>query len=85
MSDTKVVRTKVGRVVSNLMDKTAVVLVERRVKHALYGKYIRLSTKFHVHDKENVCSIGDTVTISECRPISKKKSWTLVDVVTKAN
>jgi len=85
MSDTKVIRTKVGRVVSNLMDKTAVVLVERRVKHALYGKYIRLSTKFHVHDHENVCNIGDTVTISECKPISKKKSWMLVDVVTKAS
>jgi len=85
MSDTKVIRTKVGRVVSNLMDKTAVVLIERRVKHALYGKYIRLSTKFHVHDGENVCNIGDTVTISECKPISKKKSWTLVDVVTKAS
>ena len=85
MSDAKVKRTKVGRVVSNRMDKTAVVLVERRVKHALYGKYIRLSTKFHVHDGDNVCNIGDTVTISECRPISKMKSWLLVDVVSKAN
>ena len=85
MSDLKVVRTKVGRVVSNRMDKTAVVLIERRVKHALYGKYIRLSTKFHVHDSDNVCNIGDTVTISECKPISKKKSWTLVNVVTKAS
>ncbi len=77
----KVVRTVTGRVVSDKMDKSAVVLVERKVRHPLYGKYIRRSTKLHVHDENNECQAGDTVTIQECRPISKSKSWRLVKVV----
>ncbi len=72
-----------GQVVSNKMDKTIVVMGERRVKHPLYGKFIRRSTKYHAHDANNECNIGDTVTIKECRPFSKTKSWTLVTVVDK--
>ncbi len=72
-----------GQVVSNKMDKTIVVMGERRVKHPLYGKFIRRSTKYHAHDVNNECNIGDTVTIKECRPMSKTKSWTLVKVVDK--
>ena len=71
----------VGRVISDKMDKSAVVLVERRVRHPLYGKYIRRSSKLHVHDANNDCRQGDTVTIQQCRPISKTKSWTLLEVV----
>ena len=74
-------RTVTGKVVSNRMDKTATVLIERKVKHPVYGKYIRRSTKLHVHDAENACQEGDTVTIEECRPLSKSKSWRLVVVV----
>jgi small subunit ribosomal protein S17 len=74
-------RTVTGKVVSNRMDKTATVLIERKVKHPVYGKYIRRSTKLHVHDAENACQEGDTVMIEECRPLSKSKSWRLVEVV----
>jgi len=74
-------RTAVGRVLSNKMEQTATVLVERRVKHPVYGKYIRRSQKFHVHDNENVLNIGDVVQIKECRPLSKTKSWTLDKVL----
>lgn len=77
-------RTLTGIVVSDKMSDTIVVLVERRVKHPKYGKFIRRSTKVHAHDKENQCHVGDVVTIKECRPISKTKSWTLVDVKEKA-
>jgi small subunit ribosomal protein S17 len=63
------------------MDKSAVVLVERKVRHPLYGKYIRRSTKLHIHDEKNECRQGDTVTIQETRPVSKTKSWALVEVV----
>jgi len=80
----KVVRTRVGRVVSNKMNKSITVLVERRVKHPLYGKYIRRSSKLHAHDENNECGIGDTVSITECRPISKTKTWRLVNVIEKA-
>ncbi|MEJ2179823.1 MAG: 30S ribosomal protein S17 [Gammaproteobacteria bacterium] len=83
-TDQKVVRTRIGRVVSNKMDKSITVMVERRVKHPLYGKYITRSTKLHAHDENNECGIGDTVSITECRPISKSKSWRLVDVIEKA-
>ena len=83
-TEQKVVRTTTGRVVSNKMDKSITVLVERRVKHPLYGKYIRRSTKLHAHDENNECGIGDTVSITECRPISKTKTWRLVSVVEKA-
>lgn len=85
MSENTTNRTESGRVISNKMDRTITVLVERRVKHPLYGKYIRRSTKLHVHDQENACNEGDEVTISECRPISKTKSWTLVEIVKRAN
>jgi small subunit ribosomal protein S17 len=66
------------------MDKTITVVVERFVKHPIYGKFIKRSTKMHAHDEANVCNEGDLVTISECRPLSKNKNWTLVDVVEKA-
>ncbi len=81
----KVQRTVVGRVVSDKMDKTVTVLVERQVRHPLYGKYIRRSTKLHVHDEDNTCRQGDVVRIRECRPIAKTKAWTLVEVVERAN
>ncbi|MCE5360472.1 MAG: 30S ribosomal protein S17 [Acidithiobacillus sp.] len=74
-------RSLVGTVVSNRMDKTIVVLVERRIQHPLYKKYIRRSKKFHAHDQENQCQIGDTVRIEECRPLSKTKTWRLVSIV----
>ena len=85
MSEAKTIRTKSGRVVSNKMDRTITVLVERKVKHPLYGKYIRLSTKLHVHDENNECNEGDQVVITECRPISKTKSWKLNEIVRKAS
>jgi len=85
MSDEKKVeRTVVGKVVSDKMEKSATVMIERYVRHPVYGKYIRRSTKFHVHDEENICRIGDTVKIKECRPVSKTKNWSLVEVVGKA-
>ncbi|BCO17463.1 30S ribosomal protein S17 [Alteromonas sp. McT4-15] len=78
------IRTVQGRVVSNKMDKTITVVVERFVKHPIYGKFIKRSTKLHAHDENNVCNQGDVVTVRECRPLSKNKTWTLVDVVEKA-
>jgi len=78
------VRTLTGKVVSDKMDKCIVVLIERRVQHPLYGKSIRRSTKLHAHDENNVAKLGDLVTIKESRPISKTKSWTLVEVVEAA-
>ncbi|MBL1276608.1 MAG: 30S ribosomal protein S17 [Ectothiorhodospiraceae bacterium] len=84
MSETKVIRTKSGRVISDKMNRSVTVLVERRVQHPLYGKFIRRSTKLHVHDENNDCKVGDEVTISECRPISKTKSWKLVEIVKRA-
>ncbi len=80
----KTLRTVEGRVVSNKMDKTVTVLVERQVKHALYGKYIRRSTKLHAHDADNACKEGDVVRVAECRPLSKTKNWRVVEVVTRA-
>ena len=80
----KKARTAAGRVVSNKMDKTIVVLIERRVKHPVYGKIIKRSTKIHAHDAKNDCVIGDAVTIKEVRPISKTKSWTLVSIDERA-
>ncbi len=78
------VRTVQGRVVSNKMDKTITIAVERKVKHPIYGKFIKRTTKLHAHDETNQCNEGDVVTIRECRPLSKSKTWMLVDVVTKA-
>jgi small subunit ribosomal protein S17 len=76
-------RTVTGKVISNKMDKSATVLIERKVKHPVYGKYIRRSTKLHIHDAENVCQEGDVVTIEQCRPLSKTKSWKLVEIVVR--
>ncbi|GGD59546.1 30S ribosomal protein S17 [Pseudoxanthomonas indica] len=86
MSDNKdkAQRTIEGRVVSNKMDKTVTVLVERQVKHALYGKYIRRSTKLHAHDAENSCKEGDVVRVVEIAPLSKTKNWRVVEIVTRA-
>ena len=83
MSEAKT-RTLQGRVISDKMDKSITVLIERRVKHPMYGKYITRSTKLKAHDETNQCNAGDVVTIRECAPISKSKNWTLVDVITKA-
>lgn len=77
----KTTRTVVGRVVSDKMNKSAVVIVERKVRHSLYGKYIRRSTKLHIHDENNECQAGDTVSIRECRPVSKTKFWMLIEVL----
>ncbi len=85
MSTTDVVkRTKTGRVVSNKMDKSVTVLLERQIKHALYGKYIKRSTKVHAHDEENSCTEGDKVLIAECRPLSKTKSWRVIEILERA-
>ena len=81
----KLKRTAIGRVTSNKMNQTATVVVERRVKHPMYGKYVRRSKKFHVHDPENVLAIGDVVQIKETRPISKTKSWALDRVLENAS
>ncbi|MDH5231270.1 MAG: 30S ribosomal protein S17 [Gammaproteobacteria bacterium] len=78
-------RTMQGRVVSNKMDKTITVLVERKVPHPVYGKYVKRSTKLHAHDENNVCQEGDVVTVKQTRPLSKSKCWALVEVVEKAN
>ena len=75
------VRTVTGRVISNKMNKTITVLVERQVKHPLYGKYIKRSSKLKAHDENNECREGDLVAIAQCRPISRHKSWRLVNVV----
>ena len=78
-------RTIKGKVISNKMDKTITVMVERQVKHPLYGKFMRRTTKLHAHDENNECRIGDIVNITSCRPMSKTKTWSLVEVVTRAN
>ncbi len=83
-TEAKIARSVSGRVVSNKMDKTITVMIERRVKHSLYGKYISRRTKLHAHDEKNECAEGDVVLIQECRPLSKSKSWRLVKVVERA-
>jgi small subunit ribosomal protein S17 len=80
----KVQRTVVGRVVSDKMDKTVSVAIERLIKHPVYGKYIRRTSKVLAHDAANECKPGDRVAISECRPISKNKSWAVVNIVESA-
>ncbi len=80
----KVQRTIVGRVVSDKMDKTVSVAIERLIKHPMYGKYIRRTTKVLAHDAANECKPGDRVAISECRPISKNKAWSVVNIVERA-
>ena len=77
-------RTQVGRVVSNKMDKSVTVLLERQIKHALYGKYIKRSTKVQAHDEDNNCGEGDKVMIAECRPLSKSKSWRVIEILERA-
>jgi small subunit ribosomal protein S17 len=77
-------RTATGKVVSNKMDKTVTVLIERRVKHPVYGKYMTRSSKVHAHDESNQCRIGDLVTVAESRPLSRTKTWKLVEVVEQA-
>jgi small subunit ribosomal protein S17 len=80
----KTQHTITGRVVSDSMDKTITLLVERLVRHPVYGKYIRRSTKLHAHDANNECRTGDVVEVAQCRPLSKTKSWRLIRVVTRA-
>jgi small subunit ribosomal protein S17 len=80
----KTQRTITGRVVSDKMDKTVSVAIERLIKHPVYGKYIRRTSKVLAHDAANECKPGDTVQISECRPISKNKSWSVVNVVERS-
>jgi small subunit ribosomal protein S17 len=82
--ENKVQRTVVGRVVSDKMDKTVSVAIERKIKHPVYGKYIRRTAKVLAHDAANECKTGDRVAISECRPISKNKSWSVVNIVERA-
>lgn len=76
-------KTRIGVVSSNKMDKTITVAVERRIKHPIYGKFLKKTTRFHAHDEKNECSIGDTVKIMETRPMSKTKRWRLVEIVEK--
>jgi len=83
-TEKKTLRTVEGRVVSNKMDKTVTVLVERQVKHALYGKYIKRSIKLHAHDADNACKEGDVVRVTEIAPMSKTKNWRVVEVITRA-
>ncbi|MDI6808111.1 MAG: 30S ribosomal protein S17 [Candidatus Eisenbacteria bacterium] len=78
-------KVRVGRVVSDKMDKTAVVLIERLVKHPSYGRYVRRRTKFKVHDAKNECKVGDVIKFTETRPLSKEKCWRLVEFVKKAD
>lgn len=80
----KTERTATGRVISNKMDKTITVLVERKVKHPLYAKYVKRSSKLHAHDENNECNEGDLVSVASCRPLSKSKSWRLVKIIEKA-
>ncbi len=82
--ETKVSNAMSGRVVSNKMNKSITVLIERNVKHPLYQKYIKRSTKLHAHDENNECNEGDLVVIQQCRPLSKTKSWRLVKVIERA-
>jgi small subunit ribosomal protein S17 len=78
-------RTLVGQVVSDAMDKSITVVVERRVKHPVYGKFMTRSTKVHAHDEANECHVGDTVMVEQCRPLSKTKTWRLVKVMERAS
>ncbi|MBD8635581.1 30S ribosomal protein S17 [Stenotrophomonas sp. 169] len=83
-TENKALRTVEGRVVSNKMDKTVTILVERQVKHPLYGKYIKRSSKLHAHDADNACNEGDVVRVTEIAPMSKTKNWRVVEVITRA-
>ncbi len=83
MAERNLRKTRIGVVTSNKMAKTITVAVERKVKHPMYGKFLKKTTSFHAHDEKNECSIGDTVKIMESRPLSKTKRWRLVEVVEK--
>ena len=80
----KLRKTRIGLVVSDKMNKSIVVAVERKVKHPMYGKFVKMTTKFKAHDENNTCGIGDKVLIMETRPLSKTKNWRLVEVIEKA-
>ena len=84
MAERNLRKTKIGVVTSNKMEKTVTVEIERKVKHPMYGKFVKKTTKFHAHDEKNECGIGDVVKIMEARPLSKTKHWRLVEVVEKA-
>ncbi|MCB0763051.1 MAG: 30S ribosomal protein S17 [Flavobacteriales bacterium] len=77
-------KERIGVVVSDKMDKTITVSVERKVKHPMYGKFVKMTKKFHAHDEKNDCGIGDTVRIMETRPLSKSKNWRLVEIIERA-
>ena len=77
-------KTRIGKVTSNKMDKTITVTVERKVKHPIYGKFVNKTTKFKAHDEKNDCGVGDTVSIMETRPLSKLKSWRLIEIIERA-
>jgi small subunit ribosomal protein S17 len=83
MSERNLRKSRTGVVTSNKMAKTITVSVERRVKHPIYGKFVKKTTRFHAHDEKNECSVGDTVRIMETRPLSKTKRWRLVEIVEK--
>ena len=83
MAERNLRKTRIGVVTSNKMVKTIIVAVERKVKHPIYGKFVKKTTKFHAHDEKNECSIGDLVKIMETRPLSKTKRWRLVEIVEK--
>lgn len=78
-------RTLQGRVVSDKMEKTVTVLIERRVKHPIYGKFVMRSTKVHAHDENNECQIGDVVIVEQCRPLSKSKTWRFIKLIERSN
>ncbi len=83
--NSKKIRTITGRVISDKMDKTITVLVERKVKHPIYGKFMKRSTKLHAHDEENTCQEGDIVSVTSCRPLSKSKAWKMVEIIERKN
>lgn len=84
MAERKLRKQRIGVVSSNKMDKTITVLVERRLMHPIYGKFVKKTNKFTAHDEENTCNIGDTVRIMETRPLSKRKRWRLVEIIERA-
>ena len=84
MAERNLRKTRIGVVTSDKMDKTITVAIERKVKHPIYGKFVKKTTKFHAHDEKDECTIGDVVKIMETRPLSKTKRWRLVEVVEKA-
>jgi small subunit ribosomal protein S17 len=84
MSERNLRKTRTGVVTSNKMQKTITVAVERKVKHPIYGKFVKKTTKFHAHDEKDECTVGDVVRIMETRPLSKTKRWRLIEVVEKA-